>query len=153
MNYLIYVERSAENLQFYLWLRDYTNRFKEASTSDMVLAQEWTQAMEDEAVARIRKENIEKTRRDPKNGMVAEILRGTDFEKRGDNQVNAGLMDSNNPFTTPPRTPQGGDHHSVYTGSNGASHWTQASEAYAAAGVKAPCMCMSPSSFCFRDIQ
>lgn len=40
MHYLIYVEHSAENLQFYLWLLDYTARFKSLSPSDRVLSSE-----------------------------------------------------------------------------------------------------------------
>ena len=31
MNYLIYVEFAAENLQFYIWFRDYIQRFSELS--------------------------------------------------------------------------------------------------------------------------
>lgn len=40
MHYLIYVEHSAENLQFYLWLLDYTARFKSLSPNDRVLSTE-----------------------------------------------------------------------------------------------------------------
>lgn len=40
MHYLIYVEHSAENLQFYLWFRDYTARFKCLSPNDRVLSTE-----------------------------------------------------------------------------------------------------------------
>ncbi|KAK4151330.1 fumble-domain-containing protein [Chaetomidium leptoderma] len=81
MNYLLYVERSAENLQFFLWNRDYATRFAAAKTTDISLAPEWTQTMEDEAVARIRKEHAEKTRKAPKG--VVDFFKGTDFEKGG----------------------------------------------------------------------
>ncbi|UKZ47511.1 hypothetical protein TrVGV298_001730 [Trichoderma virens] len=60
MNYLVYVEHGAENLQFYLWFKNYEKRFAEAKTSDIALAPEWTQAMEDEVVAKARKEHFEK---------------------------------------------------------------------------------------------
>jgi hypothetical protein len=79
MNYLIYVERSAENLQFFLWYRDYERRFADAKTADLALAPEWTQTMEDEAVARIKKDHAEKARKAPKE--VAEVFKGTDFER------------------------------------------------------------------------
>ncbi len=79
MNYLIYVERSAENLQFFLWLRDYERRFAAADTADLALAPEWTRAMEDEAVARIRKTQAEKVRK--MSNPAVDIFKGTDFEK------------------------------------------------------------------------
>ncbi|KAK3298525.1 uncharacterized protein B0H64DRAFT_77390 [Chaetomium fimeti] len=79
MNYLLYVERSAENLQFFLWYRDYERRFAAAKTADLSLAPEWTQAMEDEAILRIKKEQAGKARQTPKG--AATIFKGTDFEK------------------------------------------------------------------------
>ena len=79
MNYLIYVERSAENLQFLLWFRDYERRFADADTADLSLAPEWTQAMEDEAVARIKKTHADKVRKVPDEAV--EIFKGTDFER------------------------------------------------------------------------
>lgn len=42
MNYLKYVEYNAENLQFYLWYRDYCKRFSELPALQKVLAPEWT---------------------------------------------------------------------------------------------------------------
>lgn len=42
MNYLLYVEYAAENLQFYLWHQDYVKRFQAASSSDMALSPEST---------------------------------------------------------------------------------------------------------------
>lgn len=41
MNYLKYIELSAENLQFYLWLRDYTKRFEQLSEYEKALSPEW----------------------------------------------------------------------------------------------------------------
>ncbi len=79
MNYLIYVERSAENLQFLLWFRDYERRFADADTADLSLAPEWTQAMEDEVIARMKKNHADKVRKVPAE--VVEIFKGTDFER------------------------------------------------------------------------
>lgn len=42
MNYLKYIEHAAENLQFFLWLKDYTLRFKQLDPSQLALAKEWT---------------------------------------------------------------------------------------------------------------
>lgn len=107
MNYLIYIERSAENLQFFLWYRDYARRFAGATTADLALAPEWTQTMEDEAIARIKKEHADTRRKAPKE--AAGIFKGTDFEK--------GTVS-----VTATETSQG-----------------LATQAFASAGVKAPC--------------
>ncbi|KZF26969.1 hypothetical protein L228DRAFT_258320 [Xylona heveae TC161] len=41
MDYLIYIEHDAENLQFYLWLQDYTRRFNATKVAEKVLSPEW----------------------------------------------------------------------------------------------------------------
>ena len=41
MNYLKYVEYSAENLQFFLWFRDYSARWEKLSDSDKALSPAW----------------------------------------------------------------------------------------------------------------
>ncbi|WYZ45613.1 hypothetical protein EsH8_VIII_000929 [Colletotrichum jinshuiense] len=133
MNYLIYIEHAAENLQFFLWHRDYQKRFLEAKTSDVSLAPEWTQAMETEVLQRMFKEKSQRMLKKPGQ----EIFKGTDFEKKG---LSAAVADDHNPFSTPPRTPP--DQESVYTGSNGASnadtYRSQASDAFTAVGAKQP---------------
>ncbi len=43
MDYLAHIELSAENLQFYLWYRDYCRRFAEMPGSEKALAPEWTE--------------------------------------------------------------------------------------------------------------
>jgi hypothetical protein len=103
MNYLIYVERSAENLQFFLWYRDYVRRFAEADTADLSLAPEWTQTMEDEAIARLKKTHAEKSRKVPKE--VADIFKGTDFDK-GNNGRKGSVTDTEaSELVTPLRAP------------------------------------------------
>jgi hypothetical protein len=137
MTYLIYVEHAAENLQFWLWYKDYEKRFNGADTADIRLAPEWTEAMQQETVAKIRKENVDNVRREPK---AAEIFKGTDFEKGGDRVVDG------NPFHTPPSSSRGEDS-SMYIASNAplstnaSSYQTQASEAFQAAGISQPCKC------------
>jgi hypothetical protein len=41
MDYLVYVEHNAENLQFYLWFKDYVARFEALSPSEKALSPEW----------------------------------------------------------------------------------------------------------------
>ncbi|KAJ4865066.1 hypothetical protein T069G_01596 [Trichoderma breve] len=145
MNYLVYVEHAAENLQFYLWFKNYEKRFAEAKGSDIALAPEWTQAMEDEVVAKVRKEQVDKMRREP--AATAAIFKGTDFEKQPCDK-------KANPFNTPPRSPNGvSDDHDTLTTSwevmtsggtsnaqstSNASSRTQAAEAFVTAGARLP---------------
>lgn len=42
MDYLVYVERNAENLQFYLWLKDYTARFNALKQEEQALSPAWS---------------------------------------------------------------------------------------------------------------
>ncbi|KAI1851996.1 hypothetical protein JX265_008198 [Neoarthrinium moseri] len=131
MNYLIYIEHSAENLQFFLWHRDYVKRFREAKTSDMGLAPEWTQAMEDDTIAKIQKEGADKLKREPKG---AEIFKGTDFEKGAlENPI-----ENRDPFSTPPRTPGSNDDASTVNFSQATTYRSQAQDAFSTAGAKQP---------------
>ncbi|ORY60525.1 uncharacterized protein BCR38DRAFT_40623 [Pseudomassariella vexata] len=134
MNYLIYIEHSAENLQFFLWYREYVQRFKEASTSDILLAPEWTQAQENEVIAKLHKAAADKRKKEPK---AAEIFKGTDFEKRVET-----VIESKDPFSTPPRTAGSHDNDtpSVFSGnsSNATSCRSQAQNAFNAAGANQP---------------
>lgn len=41
MDYLVYVEHNAENLQFFLWYRSYVRRFEALSEQEKVLSPEW----------------------------------------------------------------------------------------------------------------
>ena len=41
MGYLLYVSHDAENLQFFLWLQDYTQRFQAAPRSEQALSPPW----------------------------------------------------------------------------------------------------------------
>jgi hypothetical protein len=94
MNFLKYIELSAENLQFYLWFRDYSKRFEELPASERVLSPEWV----DE------KSNTE-AKSGPKtiNVEAAAILAGSDFASEA--KIDESEKGSNNPFFTPPRTP------------------------------------------------
>lgn len=94
MNYLVYVERSAENLQFYLWYKDYTKRFASLPQSDLVLSPEWTE-----------KQGTTKA----KHGAKAPKSLGITVEsmlKEGD--ISPAQL-SPNPFNTPPPSICGDD--------------------------------------------
>ncbi|KAI1212541.1 uncharacterized protein F4807DRAFT_450223 [Annulohypoxylon truncatum] len=131
MNYLIYIEHAAENLQFFLWYRDYVKRFNEINISEAQLSPEWTQTMEDEATAKIQKNAVDKMRKEPK---VAVIFKGTDFEKGASDTV----VEIKDPFSTPPPTPSLNDTTSIFSGSQLSSHQVQAQDAFNAAGATQP---------------
>lgn len=42
MDYLVYIEHNAENLQFYLWYRDYVQRSNMLSENEKTLSPKWT---------------------------------------------------------------------------------------------------------------
>jgi hypothetical protein len=75
MNYLIYVEHAAENLQFYLWLRDYTRRFAELPPSEAALSPEWVAERAEHKVA-AEKMAVASKGTTPR---AAEIFKSTDF--------------------------------------------------------------------------
>ena len=78
MNYLKFIEHAAENLQFYLWHRDYTKRFAELPDSERALSPEWTvQQAEAEMVAA-----QSGTRKAKVNPVAAAVFKGTDFDTR-----------------------------------------------------------------------
>lgn len=149
MNYLIYIEHSAENLQFFLWHRSYVKRFHSAGTVDLVLAPEWTVEMQEEAFDKLQKDHRDGLKRDP--ATVAAVFKGTDFEKKGSRGL-AGhdanmIMEKpspifsemgTNPFSTPPRTPDG-EVQSTFGGSHAMSYRNQANEAFALENIKVPC--------------
>lgn len=148
MNYLIYIEHSAENLQFFLWYRDYVKRFHAASTLDTALAPEWTQQMEDETVARFQKDAANRRKRE--HPVARTIFKGSDFEENNAAVAAAAaaveatvLVESKDLFATPPSTPGDGDDPSFFSGSQATTamttYRTQAHDVFNAAGFKQPC--------------
>ncbi|KAI2632883.1 hypothetical protein GGS21DRAFT_146402 [Xylaria nigripes] len=127
MNYLIYIEHSAENLQFYLWYHDYVKRFNAAPASEIALAYEWTEAMEDATMMKIQKNAALKAKK--ASPIALEIFKGTDFEKPPE------LQESREAFT--PRQSSAGDSVS-FSDSQATTFVAQAEDAFVAAGVKQP---------------
>ena len=139
MNYLIYIEHAAENLQFFLWHRDYTSRFSALPPSEKALAPEWSPK-------KLEAENKEHSTAGPKNlsPETTEIFNGTGFAVPKPVAVEV----KSDPFSTPPRTPNGhrpstvpsesgwSDNSMTAYSSRGANFQKQASDAYQGADVK-----------------
>lgn len=98
MNYLVYIEHAAENLQFFLWYQNYVKRFNAMPANERSLAPVWTQEqVEAEAMA------------SQNNGLgpkmvtpeTAAVFKGTDFAPPKTSVIEI----KGNPFNTPPRTP------------------------------------------------
>jgi len=118
MNFLVYIEHAAENLQFFLWYKDYCTRFAKLPPAERGLAREWTldlaetEALYSQNIKGQKKVKAEVTE-------VAEVFKGTDFEAKPKMNVD---QYGHNPFNTPPRTPTGNDRPSFTT--NGSDGWT-----------------------------
>ena len=94
MNYLKYIEHSAENLQFYLWFHDYTARFNNLAEGERALSPEWTREQaEAEATTA-----AQQTRTKHANVEANAILKDTSFDDGNSAQVN----ERGDPFHTPP---------------------------------------------------
>lgn len=145
MNYLKYIEHSAENLQFFLWYREYQRRWKELPNSDRLLAPEWTKAQADadaNAISPARPKRV--------NPQIAEVLKGTDFADVTAKPV----LDRADPFNTPPKSGSFEDKRDLTSdygssfgddktllGSTGPAHRAVTEQAFEDAGMKwKPCM-------------
>ncbi|KAI4244321.1 MAG: hypothetical protein L6R40_003047 [Gallowayella cf. fulva] len=108
MNYLIYIEHAAENLQFFLWYRDYVRRFHLLPESERKLAPEWTVEQADAQALALKDNPV------PMKSLSADaaaIFKGTDFAQPKTTVVELGKGGSN-PFGTPPMTPTPGGYDS-----------------------------------------
>jgi hypothetical protein len=104
MDFLMYIEHDAENLQFYMWYKDYVKRFFQTPEREQKLAPEWTT---EQAQAEKKAIEQEKPKRVPID--AAHVLKGTDFEP----PQPIGQEPDHNPFNTPPRTPSANERDSV----------------------------------------
>ena len=113
MNFLLYIEHAAENLQFFLWLRDYSKRFSDLSDSEKALSPEWTVEQAEVEAQAAQSANAPMKRLNPE---VATIFKGTDFDNT--KLKPPGSEFNPNPFHTPPRTPdaEGADQSSLAAG-------------------------------------
>lgn len=98
MNYLRYIELCAENLQFYIWFRDYEKRFQQLPDRERVLSPIWT--LEQEASAF----NTEKSRTMNVDSNTQAIFQGTGFNALSKPGCD---MEKIDPFSTPPMSAEG----------------------------------------------
>jgi hypothetical protein len=80
LNYLKYVEHAPENLQFFLWFKDYEKRFNSIAQNEKDLAPEWTEALVESERKEYRNQ-IKKT----KTGVsqtASELFKNSDFDER-----------------------------------------------------------------------
>jgi len=96
MDFLVYIEHDAENLQFYLWYRDYIKRWSELPEREQALAPVWTSEQAQQA----RNEALTEKSKKLNNPAAEQVFKGTDFDSQP--RKNPGAP---NPFNTPPRTP------------------------------------------------
>ena len=143
MKYLLYIEHSAENLQFYLWYQDYVKRFEATPASDIKLAPEWTREMETAVAAKLQKQATETSRNREKAAVAAaEMFKGTGF----DTTTGDALELEVDPFSTPPPSADGShpDDDTVSFApssqpSSAPTYRSQASEAFVSVGAATPC--------------
>jgi hypothetical protein len=90
MEFLKYVEHSAENLQFYLWFKDYVKRFEALPENERILSPEWTQAQEETEKASYRAQLKQK----PLAVEAKEILKSQNLEVGTETPVS----EKNDPF-------------------------------------------------------
>lgn len=132
MNYLKYIELSAENLQFFLWFRSYTKRFDKLPDNEKSLSPVWYEDTEADGPARTKATNSE----------AAVIFKGTDFA----NDSRVADTEKSNPFYTPPYTPnddqnrEAGESFDSYdismTSGARIDHAQRATDAFEVAGLK-----------------
>lgn len=144
MNYLKYIELAAENLQFYLWLRNYTKRFEELRENEKALSPEWLPEHESETpVQRPKVFDADTTA----------VFQGTAFAS----DPKIADVEKSNPFFTPPRTPNTDAMHndaesvdsfdaSMMTDGK-VDHAVRATDAFESAGLK-----WKPRKSCFFDL-
>lgn len=150
MNYLKYIEHAAENLQFFLWYRNYAERWEKLRDSEKTLAPEWTAALSD---ADIYGGSPARPKRVPPQ--IAEVLKNTDFADKP--KVTVERAD---PFNTPPKAGSFEDKRELTSdyassmgddktlmSSTGSAHKAATEQAFEDAGMKwKPCMHLIPVS-------
>ncbi|PGG95883.1 hypothetical protein AJ80_09901 [Polytolypa hystricis UAMH7299] len=99
MNYLLYIERAAENLQFFLWYKDYARRFSLIPENQRELSGAWDEKTPLGTDTRL---NKPKTLRSPPCIDVVSINEGTTQDLSQQTTAHA-----YSPFSTPPRSAHG----------------------------------------------
>jgi len=152
MNYLIYIEHAAENLQFFLWYQDYVKRFSALPASERALSSEWTIEKAEADGNTATNNNAAAKTMSPE---TAAIFKDTEFAVQTTVKE---FKPNTNPFYTPPRTPDGSrsrgrasdahwdDYASTLKSSQKSDYVHKAAGAFEAADVKyRPCKFCSTS--------
>jgi hypothetical protein len=151
MNFLLYIENSAENLQFYLWYRDYIKRFDQLPENEKKLSPEWVPEQPKPKLAPAKRSpDVEMTAEEKQkaNQEVSAAIKGTDF----DSKVKLTVTEiGHNPFNTPPRTPIGeresmalstgswSEDASTFMSAAGTSYTKKSADAFETAKTFQPC--------------
>lgn len=145
MDYVKYIEHSSENLQFFLWHRDYIARWETLQVSEKVLAPAWTPNLADsDALSLFRPKRVPP--------QIMDVLKNTDFVDHPKGPVD--------PFYTPPKAGSFEDKHDVQSvygssfgddktllSSNASGYRIAADHAFEDAGMKwKPCLYCQPNS-------
>jgi hypothetical protein len=151
MDFLLYVENAAENLQFYLWFRDYVARFEQLPESEKSLSPPWHPQPRGPKKAATAANPLSEMTVDEKRKAEEEVstaLKGTDFEAPGRLTI---CEIKDNPFYTPPVTPGGerpsmdrsttcwSEEMSMFQSGAATSHTTASANAFQAAKALQPC--------------
>ena len=75
MDYLVYIEHNAENLQFWLWYQDYVERFDALPGNQKKLSPEWI-----EEVPNLSKDPEKGSRKIRKTGKISKAEAGLDIK-------------------------------------------------------------------------
>ncbi|ERF68157.1 hypothetical protein EPUS_09508 [Endocarpon pusillum Z07020] len=105
MNFLLYIENSAENLQFYLWFRDYVKRFDQLPENEKNLSPPWVPEQSKLKIIHTKaNSDIDMSPEEKRTAAqeVSQAIKGTDFDAKAKLTTNEA---GHNPFSTPPRTP------------------------------------------------
>lgn len=136
MDYLVYIEYNAENLQFYLWYKDYVKRFEALSEKEQALSKPWVPENNEvpDLVKKDEKAEKKKSRR---------IIPGTVKENEAGYDANGVVVFSDDQETAiNPNTRMSlvKDNASTFSGTTAATVAPSSAEAYAQAGLKwQPC--------------
>lgn len=112
MDYLVHVAHDAETLQFYLWLQDYTKRYKALRKEEQALSPEWKQT-----VALTDTKEQKRKQRKPK--VKASVASFGDIDLERTNGTNVRLSKivpgAKDLFADPPLSPSMNDYESFIT--------------------------------------
>lgn len=151
MNFLLYIENSAENLQFYLWFRDYVKRFDQLPENEKNLSPPWVPEQSKPKIIHTKATSgIDMSPEEKRKAAqeVSQAIKGTDFDAKAKLTTNDA---GHNPFNTPPRTPIGdkesmspsmadwSDDGSTFFSRRAISHTKQSADAFETAKTLQPC--------------